>query len=72
MKTITLSVDDHTLEAVRIYGAERGTSVNALIRAFMEQLAMQQDRARAAMARLRERSEQARPVPGAPVRGGME
>lgn len=53
MKNITLSVDDKDLEAVRIYAAERQTTVNALVRDYLGQLARQRTQAQAAMARLR-------------------
>jgi hypothetical protein len=58
MKNITLAVDDKDLEAVRIYAAERQTSVNALVRDYIGQLARQRTQAQAAMARLRKLSEQ--------------
>lgn len=58
MKNITLSVDDKDLEAVRIYAAERKTTVNALVRDYLGQLARQRTRAQDAMARLRKLSEQ--------------
>jgi hypothetical protein len=58
MKNITLSVDDKDLEAVRIYAAERQTTVNALVRDYLGQLARQRRQAQAAMARLRKLSEE--------------
>lgn len=54
MKNITLSVDDRTLEAVRVYAAERGTSVNALVRAELERIAASEDRLAKARRRIRE------------------
>lgn len=51
MKNITLSVGDETLREVRRIAAERDTSVNALVREFLEQLASQRER----RARLRRR-----------------
>jgi plasmid stability protein len=54
MKNITLSVDDRTLEAVRVYAAERGTSVNALVRAELERIAASEDRIAQARRRIRE------------------
>jgi hypothetical protein len=53
MKNITLAVDEKELEAVRIYAAERKTTVNALVRDYLGQIARQRDAAKAAMARLR-------------------
>jgi hypothetical protein len=64
MKNITLSVDDKDLEAVRIYAAERQTTVNALVRDYLGQLARQRTQAQAAMARLRQLSEQSRSALG--------
>lgn len=58
MKNITLSVDDKDLEAVRVYAAERQTTVNALVREYIGQLARQRTQAQDAMARLRKLSEQ--------------
>ena len=60
MKNITLSVDDNELEAVRVYAAERRTTVNALVREYLGQLARQRTQAQAAMARLRTLSDQSR------------
>jgi hypothetical protein len=39
MKNITLSVPEETLREVRKIAAERETTVNALVREFLEQLA---------------------------------
>lgn len=60
MKNITLSVDDKDLEAVRIYAAERQTTVNALVRDYLGQIARQRTQAQAAMARLRKLSERSK------------
>jgi hypothetical protein len=54
MKNITLSVDDRTLEAVRVYAADHGTTVNALVRAELERIAASSDRIAAARRRIRE------------------
>ncbi len=54
MKNITLSVDERLLKVARRYAAERGTSVNAVVREFLTQLAEREDRARAARQRIRE------------------
>ena len=56
MKNITLSVDEKVLAAVRRYAAERNSTVNALVRDFLTNLAGHEDRARRARARLRELS----------------
>jgi Family of unknown function (DUF6364) len=58
MKNITLSVDAETLDTAKLYAAERQTSVNALVREFLEQLGRNRLRARDAMAELRAMSEQ--------------
>jgi hypothetical protein len=58
MKNITLSVDDEVLATVRQYAAARDSSVNALVREFMVNLAGHQDRARRARAKLRQLSRQ--------------
>lgn len=60
MKNITLSVDDEVLAAVRRYTAERNSSVNALVREYLTNLAGHQDRARRARARLRQLSKQSK------------
>ena len=39
MKNITLSVDEKSLRAARIYAAEHDTTVNALVREFLNSLA---------------------------------
>ncbi|MDA1314996.1 MAG: hypothetical protein O2968_16825 [Acidobacteria bacterium] len=48
MKNITLSVDDEVLSAVRRYAVERESSVNALVREYLTNVAAQQNRARGA------------------------
>ena len=53
---ITLSVEETVLRAVRIYAAERGSSVNALVREFLGGIASREDRARRARERIRELS----------------
>ncbi len=57
MKNITLSVEEDVLDAARIYAAERKTSVNALVREYLMQIARQRTRAKEAMAELRRMSE---------------
>ncbi len=58
MKNITLSVDDAVLAAVRRHAAERDSTVNALVREYLTNIAAHQDRARRARARLRQLSKQ--------------
>jgi hypothetical protein len=57
MKNITLAVDEKTLDEVRVYAAKRSTTVNALVRQHLEQLARSEGRARKAIAELRRMSE---------------
>jgi len=57
MKNITLSVDDQVLAAVRRYAEERSTTVNALVREHLEQIARNEDRLAEAIAHLRHLSE---------------
>ncbi len=56
MKNITLSVDERVLAAARRYAAERDTSVNGIVREFLNSIAVSQDRARKARARIKELS----------------
>jgi len=58
MKNITLSVDDDVLAAVRRHAAERDSTVNALVREYLTNLAGHRDRARRARSRLRQLSKQ--------------
>jgi hypothetical protein len=58
MKNITLSVDEKVLAIVRRRAAEQNSSVNALVREYLTNLAAQDDRASRARARLRELSNQ--------------
>ena len=39
MKNVTLALDEETLRAARRIAAERSTTVNALVREFLERLA---------------------------------
>lgn len=57
MKNITLSVDEEVLATARRYAVEHHSSVNALVREFLAQIAEREDRARHARRRLRELSE---------------
>jgi hypothetical protein len=58
VKNITLSIDEEVLAAVRRHAAERNSSVNALVREYLTNLAAHEDRARRARARLRQLSRQ--------------
>lgn len=58
VKNITLSVDEQVLAAARRHAAERNSSVNALVREYLTNLAQHDDRARQARARLRKLSKQ--------------
>ena len=58
MKNITLSVEEEVLIAVRRHAAERNSSVNALVREYLTNLAAHDDRANRARARLRQLSKQ--------------
>jgi uncharacterized protein (DUF4415 family) len=54
MKNITLAVDEDVLDRVRVIAAERKTTVNALVREYLEKIASEQDRIAEARRRLRE------------------
>jgi hypothetical protein len=56
MRNITLSVDEKVLATVRRQAAEQNSTVNALVRNYLANLAAQDDRARRARERLRELS----------------
>lgn len=58
VKNITLSVDGDVLAAVRRHAADRNSTVNALVREYLTNLAQHEDRARRARARLRQLSKQ--------------
>src|SRR5215472_3622944 len=64
MKNITLSVDENVLSAVRRHAAERNSTVNALVREYLTNLAAHADRGRVAKARLQQLSRQSRGCPG--------
>ena len=53
MKNITLSVDEKVLATARRYAAERGSSVNALVREFLLGISQRRDRASEARKRIR-------------------
>ena len=54
MKNITLSIDENVLAAVRRHAAERNSTVNALVREYLTNLAAHDTRADRARARLRQ------------------
>lgn len=56
-KNVTLALDEAVMEEVRVYAAKRGTTLNALVREFLEGIAKQEDRTERARRRLRELSE---------------
>jgi hypothetical protein len=56
MKNITLSVDEEVLAAVRRHAADKNSSVNALVREYLTNIAAHEDRAKRARARLRQLS----------------
>lgn len=60
MKNITLSVDEKVLAAARRYALQRESSVNGLVREFLERIAASEDRARKARRRIRELSRRSR------------
>ena len=52
MKNITLAVDDSVLEEVRVYAAKRKTTVNGLVRNFLQGIAEQENKTTRARRRL--------------------
>jgi hypothetical protein len=60
MKNITLSVDEKVLTAVRRHAADRNSSVNALVREYLTNLAAHEGRANRARGRLRLLSKQSK------------
>jgi hypothetical protein len=56
-KNITLAIDEAVLDEARVYAAKRNTSVNGLVRDFLEGIAKQEDRTERARRRLRELAE---------------
>ena len=56
MKNITLSVDETVLAAVRRRAAERNSTVNAMVRDYLTNVAAHEGRADRARARLRQLS----------------
>jgi hypothetical protein len=43
-KNITLAIDKDVLDRVRVVAAKRKTTVNGLVRAYLEQIAMTEDK----------------------------
>ena len=64
MKNITLSIDENTLREVRKIAAERDTSVNALVREFLEALAAREQRQAEMRQRIGEFAKRSRAVVG--------
>ena len=58
MKNITLSVDENILATVRRHAAEHNSTVNALVREYLANIAAHEDRAQRARVRLRQLSAQ--------------
>jgi len=58
MKNITLSVDENVLATVRRLAAERSSTVNAMVREYLTNLAAHEGRADRARTRLRQLSRQ--------------
>lgn len=54
MKNITLAIEDAVLQEVRVYAAKRNTSVNGLVRDFLQGIAAQEDKVAGARRRLAE------------------
>lgn len=54
MKNITLAVDEDVLVAVRRAAAERNSTVNAIVREYLESIARHQNKASEARKRLQE------------------
>ena len=57
MKKISLSIDEHVLQAVRRYAMEQNASVNALVREFLTGLAEREARVQTARQRILELSD---------------
>jgi hypothetical protein len=56
MRNVTIALDEATLREARRIAAERSTSLNALIRDFLEALTRRESRARSARRRIAELS----------------
>jgi hypothetical protein len=66
MKNITLAVEDEILDKVRVVAAEKKTTVNAMVRAFLADIASRDERREKARRELLElmRTSKARMRPG--------
>ena len=53
MKNITLSIDEEVLAAVRKIAAEKNTTVNAIVREHLKNLAGREDRVKEAVRRIK-------------------
>lgn len=67
MKNVTLSLDEVTLREARRIAANRSTSVNAMIREFLDQLTARESHAQAARKRIVKLSRQSRAARGKSV-----
>ncbi len=56
MRNITLAVDDEVLAAVRRVAAERNSTVNAMVREYLQNIALHADNVQRARARIRKLS----------------
>ncbi len=54
MKNITFAVDEEVLDKVRVVAAQRKTTVNAMVREFLSEIAMRDEKREAARKRLLE------------------
>jgi hypothetical protein len=60
MKNVTIALDDKTLRDARRIAAERSTTLNALIRDFLERLTLRESHSRSARRRIAELSREAK------------
>lgn len=64
MKNVTLSIDEGTLRDARRIAADRSTSLNALIRDYLDQLTTAESHARKARQRIAALSRRSKADPG--------
>jgi len=64
MANLTITVDDDVLRRARVRAAELGTSVNAVLREYMEQWTSVQEERRRAVDRILEASKRSRALSG--------
>ncbi|MBV8767503.1 MAG: hypothetical protein JO094_01285 [Hyphomicrobiales bacterium] len=57
MKNITLGIKDDVLEKIKKYAVRRETTVNAIVREHLEQIAKNDDRLKQVVSELRQMSE---------------